>query len=291
MKKPVDQHIIPKTYLKHFAIDPKDRKLKSLVWIKRFDHNKTMVSKESIDSRKFKICDFYTVECEDSPYVIEDYFSSEIEPVYNDIIDEVELELNLSQDCRSKLILWLYNIKYRNTYNRTNIERNLRNIVHFTFSYQNEFDRLINPAPSPENISREARGAHLQSLLRQDLLSEFEKGMGTKHWIILKSRPESKFITNDNPGFSLNVNLGVPDFNTLTSYFATNHEATNYYILSPKYCLMISPFWKDTPLEVSLKNQTINYKITNVRHIQFINKCTSITRNKLVIASDKTHFS
>ena len=291
MTRPVDQHIVPKTYLKHFAINPKDRKLKSHVWIKRFDHNKTIVSKESIDSQKFKLSDFYTLECEDRPYGMEDYFSSEIEPVYNDIIYEVELEQNLSQDCRSKLILWLYNIKYRNTYNRINIQRNLQNMVQYTNLYKNEFDRLITAAPTADEISRDARRTHLESLLRQDLLSEFEKGMGTKHWIILKSRREDKFITNDNPGFSINIDLGVPDFKTLTSYFATNHEATNYFVLSPKYCLMISPFWKDTPLELSLKTQTIDHKTTNVRHIQFINNCTSITRNRLLIASNRSHFS
>src|SRR5690606_20813487 len=96
MTRPVDQHIVPKTYLKHFAINPSDRKLRSLVWVKRFEHNKTIVSKVSIDSQKFKLRDFYSLECEDSKYVIEEYFRSEIEPVYNDIIREVELEQNLS---------------------------------------------------------------------------------------------------------------------------------------------------------------------------------------------------
>lgn len=287
MKGPRKQHIVPKTYLKRFSIDPSDRGLRSFVWIKTEVRSKTVLSKESIDSDKFKVSDFYSVAHEDNPFVVESYFQSEVEPLYNTIMEEVHSETNLSAECRDRLILWLYNIKYRNVYNRENIHRNLQNLVHHTESFRTPFNRLIDPTPSEHQIDFHSKQIHLHALLRQDLLTDFEKGMATKHWIVLKSRPTLRFITSDNPGFSINIDLGMPDLKSLTSYFATNCAATNYFVLSPNYCVMISAFWNGTPLELNLKNQTIEFTVTNQRHIGFINFCTSATRNRLLIAHDK----
>lgn len=116
---------------------------------------------------------------------------------------------------------------------------------------------------------------------------EFDKGMGTKHWIILKSKPGNQFLTNDIPGFSVNMEMGIADINSLNSFYATNSKASNYFVLSPKYCLLINPFWQGTPMETSIHNQEIEFKVTNDKHIDFINHCTKVTRITFLISNDK----
>jgi hypothetical protein len=288
MSEPSNQHIVPKTYLKRFAIDPLNRKLKSMVWTYWKDKRETKLKTESIDSDKFKKPDFYTIDNETDPFVFENYFKTEIEPLYNEIIGEIALEKSISLQCRTNLILWLYNNKYRNKANRDNLERNLLNMIRFTQAYQFGMDKFNEIADEiGTKVKGDTKNIHLESLVGPDLIVEFEKGMGTKHWIILKSRSENKFISNDNPGFSINIDLNQPDFRTLTHYYATNNAATNYYPLSPDYCLMISPYWEGTPLETSLRNQTIEFKITNNRHIDFINACTALTRTKYLVSQSK----
>lgn len=288
MSRPSNQHDVPKTYLKRFAIDPLDRKLQSIVWTYWKDERETKIKRESVDSDKFKKPDFYTIDNESHPFVFEDYFKTEIEPLYNKILDEITSEKNISLECRTNLILWLYNNKYRNKANRENLERNLLNMTKFSHAYQfgmDKFNEIAHEAGS--KTKSDTKNIHLESLVRSDLIVEFEKGMGTKHWIILKSNSRNRFISSDNPGFSINIDLNQPDFRTLTYYYATNNAATNYYALSPNYCLMISPYGEGTPLETSLRNQIIEYKTANNYHIDFINACTALTRTRYLVSQSK----
>lgn len=201
---------------------------------------------------------------------------------------EIESELNLSFECRQHLILWLYNNKYRNKANRDNLERITNFLIEVPYSMQygkEKFEPLKEKAKRIAGIK--AKEIQLGSLVKEDLILNFDKGMGTKHWMILKSRPDNQFLTNDNPGFSVNIEMGEADINSLNNSYATNHKASNYFVLSPKYCLLISPFWQGTPIETSIHNQRIEFVVTNDKHIGFINYCTKVTRTTFLISNDK----
>lgn len=285
---PIEQHDLPKTYLRRFAIDPNDRRFKSFVYCFWTNQYETKTELVSVNSKRFKKDDFYTINHKTEPYAFENFFKLEIEPLYNKIMTEVESEINLSFKCRQHLILWLYNNKYRNKANRENLERLTNFLIEVPYSMQYGKEKF---EPLREEVKKIAtiktKEIQLESLTKKDLVIEFDKGMGTKHWIILKSKPDNQFLTNDNPGFSINMELGVADPNSLNSFYATNYKASNYFVLSPKYCLLISPFWQGTPLKTSIYNQEIEFKVSNDKHIDFINYCTKVTRTTYLISNDK----
>ena len=47
-----------------------------------------------------------------------------------------------------------------------------------------------------EYAKKQAKHIQLKSFLQEDLFMNFEKGMGTKHWIILKSNKENLIRAN-----------------------------------------------------------------------------------------------
>lgn len=273
VNEPQKQHDVPKTYLRRFAIDPNDRKLRNMVYCFWTNQYESKTEDTSVDSNKFKKPNFYTIDDSNEPYVLELFFKKRIEPLYNKIMKEVEREENLSLACRKRLNHWLYYNKYRNKSNRDNLER----IINSSF---NIISKLRNIELSKEEIrsaaSPTAKRIQLDSLIDDDLATKFEIGMGVKHWMLLKSKSKNNFLTNDNPGFSINVEMSVPDMNSLSSSFATNSKAWNYFVLSPKYCLLISTFWEGALKEISI--QEIEFKVTSDKHIDFINSCTTITR-------------
>lgn len=288
MNKPVGQHDLPKTYLRRFSIDPSNRKLKSFVFCYWTSIHGAKIEQVSIDSKKFKIDDFYTINNLEEPYIFETTFRDIIEPLYNKIMLEIERESNLTIECRQNLMVWLFMNKYRNKANRDNIERITNFIIETSYSMEHGKDKFMSLKEGAKIFSkRKAKEFQLQSLMKEELMMEFDKGLGTKHWIILKSKKDNPFLTNDNPGFSVNIDMATPDMGTLSNFYATNSKASNYFVLSPRYCLMISPYWTGTPLETSIQNQTIEFKTTNDKHIEFINSCTKLTSSKYLISNQR----
>jgi len=286
---PYGQHDLPKTYLRRFSIDPNNRKLKSFIYCFWTNTYESKIEKVSIDSEKFKKDNFYTVNHDSDPYVLENFFKTEIEPLYNKIMLEVESEVNLSIDCRHNLIIWLFYNKYRNKANRDKFEKLLNFLIEIPYSLRygkEKFKPLREEAKKIAGIK--AKEVQLLTFIKEDLFKAFEKGIGTKHWIVLKSKPNNRFLTNDNPGFSIDIEMGIADINSLNNSYSTNHGASNYFVLTPEYCLLVSPFWEGTPLETSIKNQEIEFKITNDKHIDFINHCTTITRTMYIISNSKS---
>lgn len=284
---PTGQHDLPKTYLRRFVIDPQDRNLKSMVYCYSKTKYEAKIKAISIDSKRFKKNDFYTIKELADPYAFENFFRVEVEPLYNKIMAEISQETNLTHDCRGKILLWLFFNKYRNEANRNNLELLTNFLIEMPYKMQHgnqKFESIIEEVRKYSKIK--AKYVQLFSLLEKKLFLNFEKGMGTKHWIILKSNKENSFLTNDNPGFSVNVDMAIPDLETLNSFYATNGKASNYFILSTQYCLLISPFWEGTPLDMSLNNQIIKCVRIKDPHIDFINYCTITTRTQYLISND-----
>lgn len=286
--KPIGQHDVPATYLKRFSINPEDRGLKNMVYCLKLSNKNFEIKPISVKSKFFKTVAFYTLEnvVEEDKYAIEEIFSNEIEPWYFEIVKEIKQEKQLSIDIRTKLVVWIWFSKYRTVFNRSNIERISTWLLKTKILIEEGEGVAKELEDGIKNYSKElAKDLQLESLFSQEHLEKFEKGIASKHWTILKSRNKNRFITNDNPGFSVEIELGKPKLNTLNVQFATNWRATNYYPISPNYCLMISPFWEGTPKEKNFYNIELKYLITNNDHIDFINNCTVILSKKYLVAN------
>ena len=285
VNQPKNQHDVPCTYLKKFAIHSSDLKKKKIVSILRI-HHKKQIEEKSVDSNFFKNLNFYTIENE-NPFAIEEIFRDHIEPMYNDILEEISAEKNLSVKVRGKLVAWLWFSKFRNIHQR----RILEQLIDFYQSNMMKYNKSNPKFEMPEEMLDKtqkilSKEMHIKSMFNQKLIDDFDKGISSKHWIVLKSSNDNKFITNDNPGFSVNIDMGKPNYNSINVQFATNANATNYYPLSPEYCLMISPFWEGTPLHLNFSNLKIRYIETNENHIDFINTTTYSLMRKYCVSND-----
>jgi len=285
-KEPKKQHEVPKTYLKRFVIDQNNRKDRSFVECFRI-FPKKLIERKSIDSNFFKTENFYTVES-NNPYVIEESFSNLFEPFYNEIMVQIENEIPLTKEIKQKLLLWIWFSKYRNSHQRSS----LKQITNFLLTAHtknttksiDEFNDLVKGIK--EYSDSASKIMQLQSLFTEEHINLFADGMEEKHWMILKSNENNMFITNDNPGFSVNMNLGLVDKNTINVQFATNNKAANYYPLSPKYCLLISPFIPGTLETTNFWNLKIKYVKTNDVHIDFINNTTFTLIRKYCLSNN-----
>jgi len=287
MKNPPKRHHeVSKTYLKQFSINPKERQTRSFINCLRIHPNKKIESK-SIDSDFFKSDNFYTLNTS-NPFELEEKLARDIEPKFNDIMSHINQEIILSRNAKLDLLIWIWVSKYRNSHYRKTIEQHINFINAIKVQYSNEFRTEFNELKEEFRKWTRAFAKHeqLSSLFNLDHFLFFQSGMVNKHWIVLKSNVNNRFITNDNPGFSVDFNGGKPDYETVNVQFATKHETTNYYPLSPGYCLMISPFSMDTPPTLNYWNLKLRYVETNDRHIDFINGAAYFLIRKFCVANN-----
>lgn len=118
-KRKDEQHIVPRTYLKHWRIGSE----KNFVYgIDFSDKYKKGVQTFGLSDKVFKRRRYYNDGSFPNPYIIEDVLGQDIEPEYENIMSEVNKEQNLSYSIRGKLIQWLYVSKMRSPYMRDSTE-------------------------------------------------------------------------------------------------------------------------------------------------------------------------
>lgn len=283
-----DQHIVPRTYLKYWKIAED----KSFVYGIDFSNKyKKGIQKFGLNDNVFKERKYYNHRSFENPYIIEDVFGKEIEPTYDEIMTEVESETNLSLDVREKIIQWLYISKMRSPHIRYNIERTANFIYKTTELYKSS-----NLSPEKERAIEQhakeiAKDIQLDSFAYdgqlRSLLTLFIQTLNAKQWRILKSIPQLRFWTNDNPGFSPNtVEKFAKEF-PYHSVMEMNAQSIIYFPFSPKYCLEVSPFYAGTPLNVSALTMEIEYEQASLELIKFVNNGVFHTCNKVLISDNK----
>jgi hypothetical protein len=283
---PIKQHELSKTYLKRFVSDPNSRNKKSYVECLRI-FPKKFIEKKSIKSDFFTTEDFYSAQG-DNPFIIEEFFANSIEPFFNDIMREVFSEKSLSQHAKEKLVLWLWFSKFRNSHFRTSLDQVTNFMLTSRAKYTSRsIKEFIELKEGIDDYSKQvSKKQQIESLLNNEHIENFMGALQTRHWLILKSNDNNSFITNDNPGFSVNVDwgMGKVDVGSINLQFSLHYLATNYYPLSPKYCLMISPFRKGTSLSTDYWNLKIRYIATNNN---LINENTYLLMRKFCISNKK----
>lgn len=284
MAEKENQHLVSKTFLKHFVIP----NYKNKVWcieLNGFGKNKPII--KGTKQRIFTIKNFYSLSDKNNRLLLENFYSDKLEPIYNEIIKEVEQEINLSENIRVRLIEWIMHSNVKTEYFRKNIERLSDFLINIysNFGLQKDYFKDKYSDISSKEIAKEIQ---LETILNfeelNDIFSLFYNELKTKKWSILKSSNENPFIANDNPGFSLNVSgLGNNVFNKTVQLSTISF---NYFVLSPKYCLFIEPFKQDDDIILNAMNMKINYTKINDREINHINAGTSKTAIRYIISND-----
>jgi hypothetical protein len=295
MAEKEQQHIVPATFLRQFEI--KNPNNKNHVWCIDFtDKYNNTPKPKGVNSKIFKIKNFYSLNNSENRLILENFYSQKIEPLYNQILSEINQELNLSEIIRIRLIEWILHSNQRTEYNRNNIKRISKWMMEMNLRFES-FKKEINPEDEIKNHSAEieieskniAKEIQLNNILNPDKYEKYIKlftdELIIKKWTIFKANDEFPFIANDNPGFSLNTSH-LNRNNIFNSTIHLNHPSFNYLVLSPKYCLYIEPFKKNDSLHLNAFNIEIEYKEIEKRTVDFINLGTCMTSMKYIISND-----
>ncbi|MVN76445.1 DUF4238 domain-containing protein [Hymenobacter sp. HMF4947] len=286
--KSKQQHTVPRTYLKHWKISDAE----SFVYAIDFARKpRPVVDRFGLNDSVFKRDRYYNDNTFIHPYALEEAFSKYIEPEYENIVNEIKEENVITQTTREKIIFWLYTTKMRNPVMRNNHER----IIHFLMTTKARWGGRPLEADEEQAINQYskdlAKKMHLGALVDEndakDLSDLFLQTMSAKRWRILKSHSLYNFWTNDNPGFSPNVDERFAIDRPYHHWFELNAKGVMFFPLSPKYCLEISPFTEGTPLEVNALTMHIPYTEASLTYIDYINKGVFYTRDRFVISNNK----
>ncbi len=283
-----EQHIVPRTYLKHWRIGEGQ----NLVYIINFrDRYRTGVQTVGLNDKVFKQRKYYNDSSFANPYVIEEMLGEDFEPTYEIIMSEVKLEQSLSESTRQLVISWLYTAKMRSPVMRANPER----LFNFVSKTQERWGGKKLTQEEEQAIEQKARRVAKKIQLSaltdrgqvQSLLWMFVETLVNKRWRILKSRPGYEFWTNDNPGFSPNMSERFKERVPYHHVMEMNAGSIIFFPLSPTYCLELTPFEEGTPLEVSGATMEIEFEQAPLTLIDFINKGVFYTRYNLVVSNKR----
>jgi hypothetical protein len=115
-----EQHIVPRTYLKHWKISDAQNFVYGIDLSNKYNKG---VQIFGLNHKVFKERKYYNDNSLQNPYTIEDVLGEEIEPNYDKIMNEVNSEIILSQPIREKIMQWLYISKMRSPYTRNSAEQ------------------------------------------------------------------------------------------------------------------------------------------------------------------------
>jgi len=283
-----EQHVIPRTYLKHFKIASNQ----SFVYCVDFlDKYRTGAQTKGLNDKIFKRRKYYNTPKFENQYIIEDVLGEAIEPLYDKIMTAINKELPLNQETVGNLMHWLCMSKMRSPYVRDNIERVANwSLTMLEKFYKNEISedkqQIID-----EYSKITAREIHLDNITDRERYKEtlqlYIDTLNCKHWQILRAHDSFPFWTNDNPGFSPNLHPQLVKDKPYHPVMELNGESMIFYVLSPKYCLFITPFKKGTSLDVCALNMKIEYENASFETIDYINRGVFTTSINLVISNQK----
>ena len=284
MNKPKNQHFISRTYLKHFRIA--GEKHGSFVYCLDLANSyRRNIQKPGLNDKIFTEDRYYNDNSLEDPYAIEKIYGDIIEPQYERIMAELTREVVLSPKVVRQLMGWILFSKMKSPYMRNMAETALKYIVK-SKEASPDLDFL-----TKENFSVYAKEMHLRMFIERKNLDEYGlrnvTTLNCKSWEILIAPDWLPFITNDNPGFSVNLDLIQSNPYLFSSDIEEDVDSVLFYVLSPKYCLQIGPFDKGTPLNACAMNIVIPYKLAVPRQINWINMGVALTCQKLLVSNQK----
>lgn len=272
---PSRQHILPKTYLKHFS---KNGDGKNLCILHRNHPYKKNIEVKDSGSSLFVRNNFYDSGAFSNPKEIELFFAKKLEPNYNKIIAAISEEKEITDYLlKIRLLEWVIYSVIRSVSWREMFRIELQDD-----GYIFDFDS--------DNLREE----HLQILTDTKtydwVLDYYDKELSSKRWVILKSPVDSFWLTSDNPGFTVNVE-GYADkiFDVYPNPYCTNlqHDTMLYFPLTKEYCLKVHPYYEGDDVKLNLSNTSIGIDVASEFEFQLINSWTYLTQHSFIIGCSR----
>jgi hypothetical protein len=288
MSKKIQQHYIPRVYLKQFQIDAAENK--SFVYCIDFSNKyNPKPQRKGINDKIFKKEKYYNDQRLADPYAIEDALSVKFESKYERIVNAISEEKSPPKEIVEDLMTWLYISKMRSPIHRANTQRFLEWFIDTNNKYRGRVPTENEKLILQQYINQKSKNVHLGTLSEikriEKLFSLYVNTLNAKHWKFLISQPDLPFLTNDNPGFSPNLQpLSARNF-PFHQVMELNSHSTIYYVLTPKYCIEITPFTQETPLNICALNMEMIFEQAPRALIDFINKGVFYSKYKLLISN------
>lgn len=272
---PKMQHDLPAAYLRRFASK------KNHVWCQyNHSHQGLTIEEKSVKSDLFKHEDIYTIDNSPIPYAFENLFNEDLENKYFSVFSKLKTEEEIAPELIGYLSLWMYFSKMRILNYKGELIDSFRSFMKESFD-ENGNQNFKTHDEIDNYIDLNEKEIHLKTIFSSDQISEFCDLMVGKSWEVLKITNDMSFLTNDNPGFSINNKTGI-----LSCMFSIEPEDSNFYPISPKICLHTLPikYSKEDDFDIPPK---IYYKTINERLVDFINWATIKFHKRYLIASSK----
>lgn len=267
-------HIIARTYLKHFSPLNDGKSIQVLHLRQQF--NPPKILQRNSGDKDFWEEKFYWTKQLQNPKSIE-YFLGTVENSYNSIVEQLNLEVAITErKFKTWVFQWVLYSKLRSPSWREFLK----------FSTEQGMGRKVE--------EREVREKHLQFFAKDEILDFFinyyYESTNLKKWRILISPDNYSWLTSDNPGFCINSQEFKAD---PTAYFPnalwTNlqNDTILYFPLTSHYCLEICPYKSGDDPTKNFANDTIDYERCSFSTAQLINNWTVLTANNLVISKSR----
>lgn len=293
MSRPKHQHYVPKVYLRQFLEN--NGSGGSYVWCYDFSNKfESRPRRLGIDDKVFTEVDYYTDSRYTDPLVFErSLLAGFHEPTYVDIMRDV-LREQMTPATVEALMNWLSLSKSRSPIMRELPRYWMESYYRIAHKMQGIALDDAEQQRLKEHIEATAKRAQLDSMSDSEQAIERMQDhiatLNAKQWRVLRSHPDMPFWTNDNPGFSPNMHPAFAVDRPFHHTMELNAGSEIYYVLSPKYCLEITPFFAGTPLTVCALNMEIPFEDATPMMVDFVNQGVYHTRHKLLIADRKKIF-
>ncbi len=282
------QHVVPKTYLKHFRISHGQNFLYFIDFANKYNKK---VQKEGPGYKVFTKYKYYNTNVLLNNQAIEDLLGS-YENTYNNIIKEITKETYISGRTLKELCKWLYISKVRSPTTR----EDYRQLMNFILKTKHQYNRsLTNEVKNKieNDIVNKSKEIHLAKFYDKQFVAEqannFMRTLSNKTWVVLKAPEQLPFWTNDNPGFSPNLNPMFAKQSPFHNIMELNEDSEIFYVLTPKYCLHLIPEIED--LTNAKKNILFGYENATINMVDYINRGVLHTKLNLVISNKEELFA
>jgi len=288
------QHTTPEAYLKYFSTD------KFVHALELRNRYAKYIKKIGIGSKIFKKKKYYDFPNKSNEPILEKAFGKIESKLYEDIIFSIRNKNNIGLELKMKSTEWIFMIKTRSTFFRENFEEL------FTWTEKTKYGLVNGKSAMDARLKEfEADGKHnakafqlslfLDPKMHANLKENYIHSFLIKQWEVLTSDCVN-FITSDNPGFSISFSEDIIRLNLspLSSAFNLDNSINtkHYFPLTNNSCLCLTPHIEielEPDKEVdwsSLMSADVIYTEVSKKQIDFINKCTYLTSNDVVVAKE-----
>lgn len=237
------QHIIPKTYLKQFAMAD------SHVALVQFDnpYNKR-IQRKGIGDKVFCQSNYYDFPNRNHEPVLEKLFSIN-EQSYQEFLAMLVDETELGYPLKQSLINWMLMMKSRSNFYRDQVADVVGWIEKTTYGLANGREAMEEKNDAFRIKGKlVSKGLQLSRFLQTDMYAELQKEYSlnflNRKWVMVKAG-KREFLTSDNPGYSFTFSQDLErlGMSPVSGVYNLNNNVNSAHVfpLTKQFCLQLLP--------------------------------------------------